>query len=663
MSTDDQLQPEAALAVEDLQELAETVRSIFKIEDRTFGIRKTKFDQCFVGSEAVHQLIHEGIATDTQDALNIGNLLLSAGIFHHVLDEHAFKNEKLFYRFMADEDHGMVNTKPDGSSVSWADFMPSINNADGSGESLQASLPAADPDLAEFDQDDLDTCGVSPLDEHNIRLLDAVHPKDWIDPTAKQKYNLVVIGAGAGGLISAGGAAGVGAKVAIIESHLLGGDCLNVGCVPSKALIRCAKAAHAARNASEFGVEVSGEVNVNFPKVMERMRKLRADISPVDSATRYSDELGVDVFIGKARFTGPNTVEVNGQTLSFSKAVIATGGSAAIPPIPGLREAPYITNSSVFNLTELPRRVGVIGAGPIGMELAQCFQRFGSEVTVFSRQNGILPKEDSDAAKIVQESMANDGVTFMCNINYKRVDSTDDQSPMTVVVTDKEGIESSIEVDALLVAAGRKPNVTGLGLEDAGVDFNERTGVVVNDKLQTTNSAVFAVGDVASIYQFTHMADFMARIVIKNTLFFGKDKVSDLLIPWATYTEPEVAHVGLYEGDLIERKIDFDTYTKEFEHNDRAILEGDTTGFVKIYVQSGSDKMLGATIVGSHAGDMISEITVAIKANMGLGSLANVIHPYPTEAEAIRQCGDLYNRTRLTPTVKKILSRLTSLQR
>jgi len=259
--------------------------------------------------------------------------------------------------------------------------------------------------------------------------------------------------------------------------------------------------------------------------------------------------------------------------------------------------------------------------------------------------------------------MANDGVTFMCNINYKRVDSTDDQSPMTVVVTDKEGIESSIEVDALLVAAGRKPNVTGLGLEDAGVDFNERTGVVVNDKLQTTNSAVFAVGDVASIYQFTHMADFMARIVIKNTLFFGKDKVSDLLIPWATYTEPEVAHVGLYEGDLIERKIDFDTYTKEFEHNDRAILEGDTTGFVKIYVQSGSDKMLGATIVGSHAGDMISEITVAIKANMGLGSLANVIHPYPTEAEAIRQCGDLYNRTRLTPTVKKILSRLTSLQR
>ena len=662
MSKDIKTEHEAGLSQEDLQELVIQVKGCLTVKDRKHGIRRTTYEKCFVGGEAVQALIKDGIAVDEQDALNIGKILFEAGVFHHVLDEHTFKNENLFYRFASDEDHGKVKTKMDGSSISWADFLPQISASSPASENLQPKIPEKDLALAQFDQDDLDHVGVTPLDDHNVKLLDAVHPKKWVDPKPKQNYNLVVIGAGSGGLVSSAGAAGVGAQVALIESHLLGGDCLNVGCVPSKALIRCARAATSVKEAGEYGIKISGEVSVDFAKVMERMRRLRASISPNDSATRYSKEFGVDVFMGKGKFTGPNTLEVNGKTLNFSKAIVATGGSAAIPPIPGLKEAPYLTNATVFNLTELPARLGVIGAGPIGMELAQCFQRFGSEVTVFIRKKGILPKEDPDAALIVEKTMRRDGVNFIENIKFKRVESTDDKPPITVVV-EENGADRQVVVDALLIATGRKPNVEGLGLEKVGVEFDRRIGVKVNDKLQTTNPNIFAVGDVASIYQFTHMADFMARMVIKNALFFGRDKVSSFLIPWATYTEPEVAHVGLYEKDLKDRNISYETFKRDFDDVDRAILEGDTEGFVKIYVEKGSDKILGATIVGGHAGDMISEITVAMRANMGLGTLASVIHPYPTEAEAIRQCGDAYNRTRLTPTIKKVLSRIASLRR
>jgi pyruvate/2-oxoglutarate dehydrogenase complex dihydrolipoamide dehydrogenase (E3) component len=389
---------------------------------------------------------------------------------------------------------------------------------------------------------------------------------------------------------------------------------------------------------------------------------LRASIAPVDSAQRYSEKLGVDVFIGKGRFTGKNTIEVNGQTLSFAKAVVATGGTAAVPNIPGLKQAPYLTNASVFNLTELPARMGVIGAGPIGLELAQAFQRLGSQVTVFSRSDKIMPKEDPEAAKIVENAMRRDGVTFAFNVNYKGVESRGAKAPVPMVIEDDKG-ERALEFDALLVATGRKPTVKGLGLEDAGIEFDERLGVKVNDRMQTSNPNVYAVGDVASKYQFTHMSDFGARLVIRNALFFGRDKFSNFIIPWATYTEPEVAHVGLYEKDLEEQNIAFATFAREFSDVDRGIVDGETEGFVKIHVKQGTDQILGATIVASHAGDMISEITVAMQAGMGLGKLANVIHPYPTAAEAVRQCGDAYNRSRLTPTVKGIFNRLMAFKR
>ena len=662
MTKDEHMDVEASFDNTDLEALAARVKHVLDIRDRKYGFPSKTYLKCFVGREAVSQLIEEGIASDEEDAVSIGNMMLNAGVFHHVLDAHPFENANLFYRFVADEDHGTVARKLDGSAVSWADFMAPLTSAEDQILTLQPAIPERDPDLATFAQVDLEACGVSPLDEHNTKFLDFLHPKGWVDPKPKPSYNLVVIGAGAGGLVSAAGAAGVGARVALIEAHLLGGDCLTVGCVPSKALLRCAKAAAAVKNASQFGVKIKGDVSVDFAFVMERMRRLRADIAPVDSAERYSKQLGVDLFIGKGVFTGKNTIEVNGKTLSFAKAVVATGGTAAIPNIPGLKQVPYLTNATIFNLTELPARLGVIGAGPIGLELAQAFQRFGSQVTVFSRSDKILPKEDPEAAKIVENALRRDGVTFAYNVNYKGVESRSGKPPVTMVLENGNG-ERTLEFDALLVATGRKPTVAGLGLEDAGVEYDQRMGVKVNDRLQTTNPDVYAVGDVASKYQFTHMADFGARLVIRNALFFGRDNFSKLVIPWATYTQPEVAHVGLYERDLQERNTAFATFRREFSDVDRGIVDGETEGFVKIHVKKGTDQILGATIVGSHAGDMISEITVVMQSGMGLGKLANVIHPYPTAAEAIRQCGDAYNRARLTPTVKGIFHRLMAFKR
>ena len=646
-----------------LEELVKRLKSVLDIKDRKYGIPSKIYSKCFVGSDAVQKMVEEGIAGDEEDAIRIGNMLLNAGVFHHVLDAHPFENKNLFYRFFADEDHGLAARKTDGRVVSWADFVAPLTSPEKQPFSLQPTIPDPDPDLARLAQVDLEACGVAPLDEHNIRLLDNVHPKEWIDPAPKPSYNLVVIGAGTGGLVAAAGAAGLGARVALIESHLFGGDCLNVGCVPSKALLRSAKAAAAIRDAASFGVKITGDVSVDFAFVMERMRRLRASIAPNDSAKRFSENLGVDVFLGRGKFIGKNSVEVNGKTLTFAKAVVATGGTAAIPDIPGLQSVPYLTNATIFNLTELPARLGVIGAGPIGMELAQAFQRFGSKVTVFSRSEKILEKEDPEAAGVVEKSIRRDGVSFSFNSKYKRIESHNVNGPLTIVLEDNDGSEQPMEFDALLVATGRKPAVEDLGLELANVTYDKRMGIEVSDRLQTTNPDIYAVGDVAGKYQFTHMADFMARLVIRNALFFGRDKFSDLLIPWVTYTDPEIAHVGLYEKDLNERNVDHVTFTREFSDVDRSIVDGKTEGFVKIHVKKGSDQILGATIVGNHAGDMISEITVAMQGEVGLGKLANVIHPYPTSAEAIRQCGDAYNRTRLTPTVKGLFNRLMALKR
>jgi pyruvate/2-oxoglutarate dehydrogenase complex dihydrolipoamide dehydrogenase (E3) component len=389
-------------------------------------------------------------------------------------------------------------------------------------------------------------------------------------------------------------------------------------------------------------------VRVDFPAVMERMRRLRAGLSPHDSARRFR-ELGIDVYLGQARFAGPDTIDVSGKSLTFQKAVIATGARAHRPTIPGLAEAGFLTNETVFSLTELPRRLAVIGAGPIGCELAQAFARLGSEVHLLANHDQILPKEDRAAAERVEKALRRDGLQLVLGCNITRVDSSGQEK---VVHLSCGQAERTLTVDAILVGVGRVPNVDGLNLEAVGVQHDPRQGVHVNDRLQTTNPRIFAAGDICSAYKFTHAADAMARIVIQNALFLGRSKASALTIPWCTYTDPEIAHVGLYEHEAKERGIAYRTFTQELDHVDRAILDGEDEGFVKVLVSAKSDKILGATIVAAHAGDLISEITLAMIGGLGLGAIARVIHPYPTQAEAIKKLGDAYNRTRLTPFVK-----------
>lgn len=494
---------------------------------------------------------------------------------------------------------------------------------------------------------------ISPLDEHNQRLLSNVHPSDWKNPDPAPIYNLVVIGAGTAGLVTAAGAAGLGAKVALVERNLLGGDCLNIGCVPSKSVIRSSRVVADIQNAEPYGIHPPQKIAVDFPAVMERMRKIRAGISPHDSVKRYT-ELGVDVFLGEGRFMSSNTVEVNGKTLRFRKAVIATGARAFHPPIEGLAEAGYLTNETVFNLIDQPKRLGVIGGGPIGCELAQTFQRLGSQVTIFEMGEHFLAREDEDAAQILAGSLRRDGVEIHLGVQITRVRKTNRGKEIDY---EQNGETKSVVVDEILVGTGRVPNIDSLGLEEVGVKYDARKGIEVNDYLQTTNPNIYAAGDICLAYKFTHTADATARIVIQNSLFFRKKRVSTLTIPWCTYTDPEIAHVGMYERDAQAKGIPVETFKREFRDVDRAIAEGETEGFVKVHVRKGTDKILGATIVARHAGEMISEITLAIVGNVGLGKIANVIHPYPTQAEAIKQVADMYNRTRLTPTVRKILEK------
>lgn len=494
---------------------------------------------------------------------------------------------------------------------------------------------------------------VLPRDESNEQLVRNVHPPDWVNPEPAPRYNLVVIGAGTAGLVTAAGAAGLGAKVALVERHLMGGDCLNFGCIPSKAIIRASRVPADIRDAGRFGTHVPPGTRTDFAAVMERMRGVRAGISRHDSAERFRS-LGVDVFLGAARFSGPDSVAVAGKTLCFKRAVIATGTRPAVPPIKGLAETGYLTNETVFSLTDLPRRLAVIGAGPIGCELAQAFARLGSHVVLIEADKQILIREDIDAARCVESALSRDGVKIICGGKASDIRR---RGPEKVIHLECNGQAHDVVVDEILVAVGRTPNVQDMNLEAAGVRHDPHSGVAVNDRLQTTNSRVYAAGDVCSIYKFTHAADAMARIVIQNALFFGRKKASALVVPWCTYTSPELAHVGLTQHAAQTKGIETDVFRIPFSSVDRAVADGEEGGFVKILTKKGTDKIIGATVVASHAGEMISGITLAITNNIGLSGIAATIHPYPTQAEAIRKAADAYSRTRLTPLVKKLFDR------
>jgi pyruvate/2-oxoglutarate dehydrogenase complex dihydrolipoamide dehydrogenase (E3) component len=456
--------------------------------------------------------------------------------------------------------------------------------------------------------------------------------------------------------VSAAGAAGLGAKVALIERHLMGGDCLNVGCVPSKGVIRAARSwADARTSRARFGgpaAAASGDGAAgDFAAAMARMRRLRAGISHHDGARRFAG-LGIDVFLGDGRFLDPQTVEVRGKRLPFRRAVIATGARAAVPPIPGLVEAGFRTNETIFNLTELPRRLVVIGGGPIGCEMAQAFARLGSQVTHLMPDAHVLPREDADAAEVVQQAMAADGVRFEFRMKVIGVARYSGEKLVSIEV---DGARKEIPADEILLAAGRCPNVEGMGLEAAGVRYGRR-GVEVDDHLRTSNSRIFACGDVSSRLQFTHVADAQARIVIQNALFFGRAKGSALTVPWCTYTTPEIAHVGYYEQDAREAGFAVDTLTVPLDSVDRAILDGADEGFLRLHVQKGKDRILGATLVAEHAGDMIGELCLAVTHRIGLKKIAGVIHPYPTQGEVVRKAADAWRRGALTPVVKKIFA-------
>jgi pyruvate/2-oxoglutarate dehydrogenase complex dihydrolipoamide dehydrogenase (E3) component len=494
---------------------------------------------------------------------------------------------------------------------------------------------------------------IVPEDVHNLELRANVHPRTWTNPTPLDRYHLVVIGAGPAGLVAAAAAAGLGAKVALVERLWMGGDCLNVGCVPSKALLRSARAAADVRAAGYFGVEVPPGARVDFVAVMQRMRQVRASLSRSDSAERFQG-LGVHVYLGHGRFAGPDAVDVDGKTLHFARALIATGARAAYPDIPGLADVGFLTNETVFGLTALPRRVAVLGAGPVGCELAQALARFGSEVTLLAKSGQVLPREDHDAAQILERALKRDGVRVWTGAATRCVEMRASAKILRVL---RFGTEQEVEVDAIVAGTGRLPNVDDLGLDRAGVEFGLKEGIHVDDYLRTNNKRVFAAGDCCSGYRFTHAADAMARAVLRNALFLGRARVSRLTIPWCTYTDPEVAHVGLHEHAATELGFAVQTFTEPLERIDRAVLDGEADGFVRIHTRGRSGQILGATIVGRHAGEIISELSLAMHARIGLGKLSTVIRPYPTQSEAIRRAADTFQRRRLTPWTKWLLAR------
>ena len=490
-----------------------------------------------------------------------------------------------------------------------------------------------------------------PPDEFD-RLLDHLLEQragrsERTNPVAGGRYNLVAIGGGTAGLISALGAAGLGGRAALIERHRLGGDCLNYGCVPSKALLAAARAVYQLSLGERFGFRMAEPPQVDFPSIMQRMRRLRAEISRHDAAERLRS-LGVDVYFGQAAFTGRDAIEVEGQTLRFRRAVIATGSEPAVPAIEGLAEVGFFTNQTIFSLVELPRRLIVLGGGPVGCELAQAFRRFGSEVHLIDHGRSLLNKESPEAARIVQAQFEREGIVLHLGWQTSAAEKMGDSKSL---ILERSGEKKKLIGDAILVAVGRRPQVDGLALEAAGVNYSER-GVEVDDRMRTSNRAIYAAGDVCSTYRFTHAADAMARLCLQNALFFGRKRLSSLVIPRSTYTDPEVAHVGLTEAEAERRGIAIDTYRVDFSEVDRAVLDGEEQGFALVHARRG--RMVGATIVARHAGEMIGELSLLMTNRLPLGALARTIHCYPTQVEALKKIGDAYQRSRLTPFVAKL---------
>ena len=466
------------------------------------------------------------------------------------------------------------------------------------------------------------------------RIIDIVKSRKAFDGWEKPEkfdYNLVAIGAGSGGLVSAYIAAAVKAKVALIEKDKMGGDCLNTGCVPSKALIRSAKMISYAKRAKEFGLQ-SGHVEYDFGEVMERVQRVIKKVEPHDSIERYT-ALGVNCFTGEAKITSPWTVEVNGETLTTRNIIIATGARPLVPPITGIEKVDYLTSDNLWQLRQNPGRLVVLGGGPIGSEITQAMARLGAQVTQVEMLSRIMSREDPEVSEYVQKQFEADGVQVLTGHMAKEV-VVEGEEKSLLCEANKETVK--IPFDQILVAIGRRPNVTGFGLEELGVEISARGTVAVDPLLRTNFPNIFAVGDVAGPYQFTHTASHMAWYAAVNALFgtFKSFKVDYSVIPWATFTDPEVARVGLSEDEAKAQKIAYEVTHYGIDDLDRAIADSEDHGWVKVLTKPGSDKLLGVTIVGSHAGDLLAEYVLAMKHGLGLNKILGTIHTYPTMSEA-----------------------------
>ena len=470
----------------------------------------------------------------------------------------------------------------------------------------------------------------------------------WQKP-AKFERNIVVIGAGSAGLVTAYIAAATKAKVTLVEKHKMGGDCLNTGCVPSKALIRSAKLLSHVKRSKEFGIK-SASADFDFAEVMQRVHRVIADIEPHDSVARYS-ALGVECISGSAKITSPWSVEITSdagkQTLTTKNIVIAAGARPFIPPIPGLAEAKPLTSDNVWNIRTLPKRLVVLGGGPIGSELTQCFARFGSQVTQVEMLPRIMIREDPEVSELVKKRFEAEGVKVLVNHKAKQVLVENNEK---ILLVENDGKEMRIPFDEILCAVGRVANTQGYGLEELGIPTTKTRTVEVNDYLQTLYPNIYACGDVAGPYQFTHTAAHMAWYCAVNALFgrFKKFRVDYSVVPWATFTDPEVARVGLNETEALEKKIPYEVSVYGIDDLDRAIADGEAHGFVKVLTQPGKDKILGVTIVGEHAGDLLIEYITAMKYGLGLNKILGTIHTYPTLAEANKFAAGVWKRAHAT---------------
>lgn len=471
-------------------------------------------------------------------------------------------------------------------------------------------------------------------------------------------YNMVVIGGGSAGLVSAYIAAAVKAKVALIEKHKMGGDCLNTGCVPSKALIRSSKILNYYRRAEEFGLE-KPELKFDFSKVMDRVQRVISEIEPHDSVERYTS-LGVECISGEAKILSPYEVSVNGRVLTTKNIVVATGAGPLVPPLPGLKETGYLTSDSVWNLRTLPGKFIVLGGGPIGCELAQSFARFGSKVTIIEMADRLMVREDEDVSSFIHQKFQIEGIDIKLRHKALRTEQSENRK---FLVCEVNGHEVRIEFDQMLIALGRRANIKGFGLEELKVEVSNRGTLVADEYLRTTNYPnMYVCGDVTGPFQFTHTASHQAWYAAVNALFspFKKFKVDYSVIPWCTFTDPEVARVGLSESEAKEKGIEFNVTKYGIDDLDRAIAESEAHGFVKVLTKPGSDKILGATIVGDHAGDIICEYVAAMKHGIGLNKILGTIHIYPTFAEANKYAAGVWKKANAPKLALQFLKRFHS---